>query len=59
MEEPENEVQRQFEHGVENTRLESQPNELLEQVKARLFAEAKARVEKGREQDAKHAFGRK
>jgi predicted transcriptional regulator len=30
-----------FEHSVENTRLENQPNELLAQVKARIEAEAK------------------
>jgi hypothetical protein len=48
-----------FEHSVSNTRLESQPNELLAQVRARVEAQAKARSEKGSEQDGKHGFARK
>ena len=48
-----------FEHSVNNTRLESQPNELLTQVRARVEAQAKARSEKGREQAGEHGFARK
>lgn len=40
------EEQASFEHGVNNTRLENQPNELLAQVRARVLA----RAEKGTEQ---------
>jgi len=51
MDTPKDEAQKQFEHGVENTRLECQPNPLLEQVKARVSAQAmegeKARAKKG------------
>jgi hypothetical protein len=39
-----------FEQSVNNTRLESQPNELLTQVKAQVSAQEKARCEKGEKQ---------
>jgi len=47
MEQPKDETQRQFEQNGQNTRLEYQPNALLEQVKAQKLEEAKARNEKG------------
>jgi len=39
-----------FENSVNNTRLESQPNELLAQVKARVLEQGKARSERVAEQ---------
>jgi hypothetical protein len=59
MDTPQELAKREFEHSTENTRLENQPNALLEHVKAQVLEQMKARVEKGSEQDAKHAFGRK
>lgn len=45
MEQPQE--QRQFEHSVQNTRLESQPNDLLAHVKAQVLEQMKARNERG------------
>lgn len=47
MEQPQSETEKKaFEHSVENTRLESQPNALLEHVKAQVLEQAKARLER-------------
>jgi hypothetical protein len=49
MEQPNSTEQKEFEHGVDNTRLESQPNELLARVKEQVLAQVKARHERGTE----------
>ena len=46
------EQEAQFQHGVENTRLESSPNPLLEHVKAQVSEQMKARAGKGGEVQA-------
>jgi hypothetical protein len=48
MEGPQSEAEKEFQHGVENTRLESQPNELLAHVKEQVLAQMKARSERAR-----------
>jgi hypothetical protein len=53
----EEESRASFENSVNNTRLESQPNELLAQVKARVLEQGKARSERGAEQRKSQVSG--
>ncbi len=46
MEQPKSVEEQQFEHSINNTRIENERNELLAHVKARVEAQAKARCEK-------------